>query len=218
MTALLTNPTGIEMQFKFRWQGKNRYINELFVPNTNVATWDFEAVMDQVLNESGWVSALADCMNDACILESITGNIRGRDDSGTTLTLTIEQAGLVVGTATPSWLTYNVWQIPDNTNRLIVSGSPTLFKRGRLAFPGVTAEAITGNTLTQAVRDDYMTAATAMLAIPAGADPNVAPAFSAIITRHLKVGTQKPYTYVLQAKANFTGVVAGRVGTQLTAR
>lgn len=218
MAALLTNGTGVEVQLKFRWQGKNRYINNDYMPNTSAVDWDLTEVMNSIIDESGWVSAIADATHTECVLESITGRVRGRDDAGTTETRVIEQAGLLVGAATPSWLTFNVWQIPDNTNRLIISGTPSLFKRGRIAFPGVRDIDIAGNNLDSSAAGGFVTAATAMMSIPSGSSPASDVAFSLVMNRNVRTGTAPNYTYTLVQRANVLSVVAGKIGTQLTAR
>jgi len=216
--ALLTNPTGLEVQIKFRWQGKNRYVNNLYVPVDSTEDWDLHDTMLAIQDESGWVSDLADAMHTSLVIESITGRVRGRDDAGSTDTLTVEQAGLKTGGATPSWMTFNVWQIPDNANRLIVSGTPSLFKRGRIAFPGVVDVDLVGNNLDTVAAALFQTAAINMASIPEVVGAGATPGFGLVMTRLEQVVPEPGQPYILRAKANITAMVPGKPGTQLTAR
>lgn len=216
--ALLTNPTGLEVQIKFRWGGKNRYINNLLVPVDTTEDWELHNVMLAIQDESGWISELADAMHTGCVIESITGRVRGRPDTGATETITVEQAGLKTGGATPSWMTFNVWQIPDNVNRLIVSGAPSLFKRGRMAFPGVVDVDLVGNLLDTAAAGLFVNAAISMASIPAVVGTFASPQFGLVMVRHEKLGPGPEYPPILRAKANILACVAGKPGTQLTAR
>src|SRR3990172_1744797 len=128
MGADLSNVTGLEVQIKWLWQGHFRYINNLYVPDTNVTAWLLSELMDRVVDDSGWISDFADVQHTQCTLLQILGRVRGRADAGTTITRVVNQAGLVTGDPTPSWLTVNLRAIPDNANRLIVTSTPTPFK------------------------------------------------------------------------------------------
>lgn len=218
MTALLTNPTGLECQIKWLWQGHFRYVNNLYIPDTVEEDWQLSDVMNAIENDSDWISSLRAAQNEECRLLSIQGRIRGRPDAGTTQLINVNQLGLVVGDPTPSWLTINLRQIPDNANRLIVSGTPTPFKPGRMAMPGLTDVDIEGNTLGSAATALWQDVADNLMRIVEGTNPQDSPAFSLAMTRLEKLSPGPEFPPILRAKANVLTTFPANIGTQLTAR
>lgn len=212
MTALLTNSTGIELQLIFQRNpdGKRRYINNLYIPNTAAEDWDLETVVNDYV--TAWDNSdLAAVLHTSWELLAVQGRVRGeRPDAGVTFTAASTVVGTVTGNQTPAWLVYTLLQEPDNVNRLVLTPGTTIFRKGRIAMPSPPASFLNGDTINGTSLLLYEALFPYWLGIDPNANPALNPGFSLAMTR-VTLG-------VVNAKANVLSIVGGEVGTQLTAR
>lgn len=212
--ADLTNVSQIQIRYKILWRGVFRYINEEFMPDTNSNTWDCDVVADDFLAELLASAAMAAAFHTDMTWVDFTMRVRGTHAQvGQTFTRALGIVGTATGNPTPSWLTFNVFQIPDNANREIITGTPSIFKPGRLAFPGVSADDIFGEGLQAGATTLMETVADRLSVINEGAVPADNPGFSATMTRKQPTAPFAPIQ-----RCNILGVQAGRLGHQDTAR
>lgn len=205
--ADLTNPTGAEVTWKLRYGGETGFTNNLYVPQTNQLDWDYSELQDQLVEHH--LPLIRAVISTLAVVESLSIRKRGTPDAGSVFTRTIEESGLQPGNPAPAWLTWKFRQVPNNAERLIVSGTPTPFKFGRVQFMGVPAAAIFGEGGVVGIVDDLISLATALPNIPqitTGTPEN--DAFSLVMVRH--AGN------VLQAKANLLDLTQQGIGHQLT--
>lgn len=214
MTADLTNASQLQIRYKILWRGVFRYINEEFMPNTNSTTWDADVVADDFQAELIASSAMASAFHTDMEWIDFTMRPRGSHAQvGQTFNRALNIVGTSTGNPTPSWLTFNVFQIPDNANREIITGTPSIFKPGRLAFPGVSADDIFGEGLQAGATTLMVTVAERLSSIADGAVPADNPGFSATMTRKQLTAPFAPIQ-----RCNILSVQAGRLGHQDTAR
>lgn len=207
--ADLNNPTGIELQLIFSWQGAQRYINNDYRPISAVEDWDFEAVMDDWATQ--WLaSPLAAAMHTTCTLHTIKGRVRGRPDAGMVINKAVSIVGTVTGNPTPSWLVGGLVQEPDNANRRIVIPGTTIFRKGRISMPGVPTSFVAGNGIAGPGISAYEAVIPFFLGLSEGVVPADNPGFELVMNRNTPAG--------LAATANVLEINVGELGTQLTAR
>lgn len=212
MTAVLTNSTGIELQLIFQRSpdGKRRYINNLYIPNTAAEDWDLETVVDDYV--TAWDNSdLAAVLHTSWELLAVMGRVRGdRPDAGVTYTAASSVVGTVTGAQTPAWLVYTILQVPDNVNRLVLTLGTSIFRKGRIAMPSPPASFLDGDNVSATAISLYAALFPYWLGIDANANPTLNPGFSLAMTR-VNLG-------VVNAKANVLSLIGGELGTQLTAR
>lgn len=212
--AVLTNVAQLQMRFKFLWRGVFRYINADFMPTVENAVWLTNEVMDTFQAQLTGSNAFENAMHTDCTLVDIIGRPRGlHAEVGQTFNRPLNIEGLVTGFPTPSWFTINIFEIPDNANRYVISPPQTIFKPGRMAMPGVAADHINGETLTSAAQVLWGSVAAIISGISEGADPDDSPAFDATLVRKAPTAPFAP----LQ-RANITAFQVARTGHQDTAR
>jgi len=212
MTAVLTTQTGIELQMIFQRNpdGKRRYINKLYIPDTTAEDWDLETVVDDYV--AAWESSGLDLvLHENWELLAVMGRVRGdRPDSGVTYTAAADVVGTVTGNQTPAWMVYTILQQPDNVNRLVLTLGTSLFRKGRIAMPSPPASFLAGDNVGVTAVGLYEDLFPYWLSIAANASPALNPGFSLAMTR-VNLG-------VVNAKANVLELIGGELGTQLTAR
>jgi hypothetical protein len=133
---------------------------------------------------------------------------RGTANAGQTTTIDVNEVGVVTGNKAPSYLTFSWTQLPDNANRLIVSGTPSIFRDGRIALPGVPAASFDGTNVVGSYVTDTTQVGEAFLNVPSSNPSSGNPDMTLCMTRVVG-GT-------LLAKCNLTGIIFNGIGTQLT--
>jgi len=210
MAAILTNSTGIELQLRFQMNNVVRHINNLYIPDTEAEDWDLETVVEDYAAQ--WDSSgLLDCLSVNCTFLDITGRVRGeRPDAGVTHREVVGAAGTVVGNNAPAWLAFQLYQLPDNVNRLVLETPTSIFQKGRISMPGIPVSFIQGESVTSAAVALYVALFPYWRTIDPNANTALNPGFSLAMTRVV--------AGVVRAKCNITGMQTGELGTQLTAR
>lgn len=212
--AVLTNVSGMEIQFKFLWRGVFRYINEAYFPVVEQDDWDMATVADDLQAQILASTSPEEAMHVDCRFMSFTARARGMHPQvGQSFTRSLNIDGVKTGNPTPSWLTFNIFQIPDNENRYVISPPQTVFKPGRMAFPGIVAEDIDGETLTSGAGNDYVSFALILSGISEGVVPADNPGFEWVMVRRAPTAPYAPRQY-----ANILSLQEGRIGHQDTAR
>jgi hypothetical protein len=198
------------MVFQRSPDGKRRYINNLYIPNTAAEDWDLETVVQDYVTQ--WENSdLATVLHTAWELLYVMGRVRGdRPDAGITHTVAADVVGTVTGGQTPAWLVYTLLQEPDNVNRLVLTLGTSMFRKGRIAMPSPPASFLNGDNVSSTAVSLYAALFPYWLGLDANANPTLNPGFSLAMTR-VNLG-------VVNAKANVSSIIGGELGTQLTAR